>query len=186
MNSATYCLSPPSIFCQIACHAFSIFIHNWKLQGSIVTLKRSGNGRKNLESVNELHNLLFFSSFNFLSNSMYDVLPFSHFHQTIENYNVMLKRFGNARKILESLNELYILLFFSCFNFLSNSIHLRRAFSIFIHNWKLQGSNVTLHSFGLTSLIGASVTFDVFRKLLLDVFAVDTVLKSNKADTLLL
>ena len=43
-----------------------------------------------------------------------------------------------------------------------------------------------LHSFGLTSLIGASVTFDVVRKLLLDVFAVDTVLKSNKADTLLL
>ena len=102
---------------------------------------------------------------------MYNVLPFSHFHQTIENYNVMLKKFGNALENLESLNELYI--------------PMCRALSIFIHNWKLQGSNVTLHSFGLTSLIGASVTFDVVRKLV-DVFAVDTVLKSNKADTLLL
>ena len=95
---------------------------------------------KNLESVSELHNLLFFSSFNFLSNSMYDVLPFSRFHQTIENYNVMLKRFGNARKILESLNELYILLFFSCFNFLSNSIYLCVAlfpFSSTIENCKV-------------------------------------------------
>ena len=148
---------------------FSSTIKNCKDQ--LWRRKGFGNVRKNLGSVNELHNLLFFSTFNFLSNSMYNVLPFSHFHQTIENYNVMLKKFGNALENLESLNELYI--------------PMCRALSIFIHNWKLQGSNVTLHSFGLTSLIGASVTFDVVRKLL-DVFAVDTVLKSNKADTLLL